>query len=74
MKRMRVIMAMAMGLTLTANAGDLAIQSFDGTGQLSFNRVAVAMTYRVHLFGSDVLPGGRDGATFRHGMDPRRNE
>ena len=34
MKRMRMFLAMALGLALTANAGDLAIQSFNGTGQL----------------------------------------
>jgi formylglycine-generating enzyme required for sulfatase activity len=37
---------LAMGGT-TGRAEEFAIQSFDGTGKLSFNRVATAMTYRV---------------------------
>ena len=34
MKLMRMFLAMALGLALTANAGTLATQSFDGTRQL----------------------------------------
>ncbi len=37
MKRLRMFLAMALGLALMANAGDLATQPFNGTGQLTFN-------------------------------------
>ena len=47
MKGMWVCMAAAKGLALAANAGDLAIQSFNGTGQLTFNEISTAQTYRV---------------------------
>ena len=44
---MRMFLAMALGLALTANAGDWAIQSFNGTGQLTFNELTTAQSYRV---------------------------
>ena len=47
MKLMRMFLAMALGLALTADAGDLAIQSFDGTRQLTFNELTAAQTHRV---------------------------
>ncbi len=52
MKRMKTwrwvpaALLLAMGGTI-GRAGDLAIQSFDGTGALSFNRVPTATVYRV---------------------------
>ncbi len=36
-----------LGLALTAGAGDLAIQSFDGTGRLTFSELTTATVYRV---------------------------
>src|ERR1035437_4669694 len=59
MKRMRMFLAMALGLALTANAGDLAIQSFNGTGQLTFNERTTAQTYRVEWAPAPSGPVGR---------------
>jgi metallophosphoesterase (TIGR03768 family) len=59
MKRMRMFLAMALGLALTANAGDLAIQSFNGTGQLTFNELTTAQTYRVEWAPAPSGPVGR---------------
>jgi formylglycine-generating enzyme required for sulfatase activity len=46
---------LAMGGT-TGRAEELTIQSFDGTGKLSFNRVATAETYRVEWAPSPAGP------------------
>ena len=46
MKKMRICAAL-LGLALAAGAGDLAIQSFSGTGQLSFGELPDATSYRV---------------------------
>src|ERR1035437_4138637 len=59
MKRMRMFLAMALGLALTANAGDLAIQSFNGTGQLTFNELTTAQTNRVEWAPAPSGPAGR---------------
>ena len=59
MKRMRMFLAMALGPALTANAGDLAIQSFNGTGQLTFNELTKAQTYRVERAPAPSGPVGR---------------
>ena len=47
MKGMRMFMALVVALALATRAGDLAIQSFNGTGQLTFNELTTATTYRV---------------------------
>ena len=48
MKNMEVFTSLLLGIVLTTNAGDLAIQSFSNrTGQLTFNELATATTYRV---------------------------
>jgi hypothetical protein len=59
MKRMRMFLAMALGLALTANAGDLAIQSLNGTRQLTFNERTAAQTYRVERAPAPSGPVGR---------------
>ena len=59
-KRIRMFLAMALGLALTANAGDLAIQSFNGTGQLTFNELTTAQTYRGERAPAPSGPLGRD--------------
>jgi len=46
-KRTLTILALLLGLTLATSASDLAIQSFNGTGQLTFNELTTAQTYRV---------------------------
>ena len=46
MKRIRILTAL-LGLAFAAGAGDLAIQSFDGTGRLTFNEIPTATVYRV---------------------------
>ena len=46
MKIMRILTAM-LGLSLTTRAGDLAIQSFNGTGRLTFSEIPTATVYRV---------------------------
>ena len=51
-----VAMLLAMGGTAAGQAGDLAIQSFDGTGRLSFNEVSTALTYRVEWAPSPAGP------------------
>ena len=56
---MRMCLAMAFGLALTANAGDLAIQSFNGTGQLTFNELTTAQTNRVEWAPAPSGPAGR---------------
>jgi formylglycine-generating enzyme required for sulfatase activity len=52
MKRMMrgargLVVALVCAVCGTAGAGEFKIQSFDGTGQLTFNRVATATVYRV---------------------------
>lgn len=53
MKRMQTwrwvpaALLLAAGATTVGRADGFAIQSFDGTGRLSFNRVVTAETYRV---------------------------
>jgi hypothetical protein len=51
---------LAMGGT-TARAGEFAIQSFDGTGRLTFNEVSTAETYRVEWAPSRVGRGQTHG-------------
>jgi formylglycine-generating enzyme len=51
-----VAMLLAMGGTAAGQAGDLAIQSFDGTGRLTFNEVSTAETYRVEWAPSPAGP------------------
>lgn len=45
----------AIGVTV-GRAGDLAIQSFDGTGKLTFNEVSMAEMYRVQWVPSPAGP------------------
>ena len=47
MKRTLTFLSVLLGLTLTANADDPRIQSFDYTGQLTFNELTTATTYRL---------------------------
>ncbi len=56
MRCMRRFMAVVMGLALTANAVELAIQSFDNTGQLTFNELTTATTYRVEWASTPAGP------------------
>jgi len=51
---------MALGLALTANSGNLATQSFNGTGQLTFNELTTAQTYRGERAPAPSGPLGRD--------------
>ena len=60
MKCMRMFLAIALGLALTVNAGDLATQSFNGTGQLTFNELTTAQTYRGERAPAPSGPVGRD--------------
>ena len=46
MKKMRVYIV-TLGLAFTAGAGDLTIQSFNGTGRLTFSEIPTATVYRV---------------------------
>jgi formylglycine-generating enzyme required for sulfatase activity len=51
-----VTVLLAAGGTTRGQAGDLAIQSFDGTGRLTFNEVSTALTYRVEWAPSPAGP------------------
>jgi len=53
---MPAALLLAMGGTTAGRAEEFAIQSFDGTGRLSFNRVATAETYRVEWAPSPAGP------------------
>jgi len=56
----QILIIMALGLGLTANAGNLVTQSFNGTGQLTFNELTTAQTYRGERAPAPSGPVGRD--------------
>ena len=47
MKAMRVLLSIGLVMAMAVRADDLRIQSFNGTGQLAFNELTTATTYRV---------------------------